>query len=198
VATGGTAPEVTASRTSTADRPAELITMRPPGQADAVVRARDVRPVRLVVPDAGVDSRLVPLGLLPDGAMEVPADPAVAGWYSPGPSPGEPGPAVLAGHVDSKGGPGVFFHLDDLRRGDPITVEREDGAQYVFTVTVVEQHPKDALPTDRIWAPSNEPLLRLVTCGGEFDRATGHYTDNVVVFAELSMVRNPQQALRQA
>lgn len=197
VATGGTTREVTAQRTSTADRPAELITMRPPDHVDAAVRGRDVRPVRLVVPDASVDSRLIPLGLLPDGAMEVPADAAVAGWYSPGPAPGEPGPAVLAGHVDSTHGPGVFFHLDELAPGDPITVEREDGAQYVFTVTGVEQHPKEALPVDRIWAPSAEPLLRLVTCGGEFDRATGHYTDNVVVFAELSLIRNPQQALRQ-
>jgi hypothetical protein len=198
VATGGAAREVAARRTSTADRPTELITMRPPGQIDAAVRARDVRPVRLVVPAAGVDSRLVPLGLLPDGAMEVPADAAVAGWYSPGPSPGEPGPAVLAGHVDSKLGPGVFIHLDDLAAGEPNTVERQDGTQYVFTVTAVEQHPKEALPVDRIWAPSAEPTLRLVTCGGTFDRRTGHYTDNVVVFAELSLVRNPQQALRHA
>jgi len=197
VATGGTPSEVSRRRTSTV-RPVELITMRPPAQMDAAVRARDVRPVRLVVPGAGVDSRLIPLGLLPDGAMEVPADAALAGWYSPGPSPGEPGPAVLAGHVDSKRGPGVFFHLDDLAAGDPITVERQDGSQYVFTVTAVEQHPKEALPVDRIWAPSAEPTLRLVTCGGTFDRRTGHYTDNVVVFAELSLVRNPQQALRQA
>lgn len=195
--TGNAPSDVARRRTSTASRPAELVTMRPPAQIDAAVRARDVRPVRLVVPGAGVDTRLVPLGLLPDGAMEVPADATVAGWYSPGPAPGEPGPAVLAGHVDSKHGPGVFFHLDELMPGDPITVERQDGAQYVFTVTAVEQHPKEALPVDRIWATSDQPLLRLVTCGGVFDRKTGHYTDNVVVFAELSLVRNPQQSLRQ-
>lgn len=186
-------------RTSTARR-AEPITLRPAlaGVASTADEADRARPTRLVVPDAGVDTRLVPLGLLPDGAMEVPQDAAVAGWYEPGPAPGEVGSAVLAGHVDSKRAPGVFFHLAGLRPGDPITVERDDGRQFVFSVTAVEQHPKSALPADRIWAPTSEPTLRLVTCGGTFDRRTRHYTDNVVVFAELRMVTEPQARLRDA
>lgn len=173
----------------------EPIVIRPlasylPRQADAP------RPTGLVVPSAGVDTRLLPLGLLPDGAMEVPADAAVAGWYEPGPVPGEPGPAVIAGHVDSKSGPGVFFALRRLQPGDPVTVELDDGERLVFSVTAVEQHPKDGLPVDRIWNDTEQPVLRLVTCGGTFDRATGHYTDNVVVFAELVRSTSPQQALR--
>ena len=183
-----------AGSTSTVNRP-EPITIRPlasylPRQADAP------RPTWLVVPDAGVDTRLLPLGLLPDGAMEVPADAHVAGWYEPGPVPGEPGPAVIAGHVDSKAGPGVFFALGNLEPGDHVTVERDDGTRSVFAVTAVEQHPKDGLPVDRIWNDTDQPVLRLITCGGTFDRATGHYTDNIVVFAELLRSTTPQQALR--
>lgn len=186
------------ARAGTTEDP-QPVSLRPPLRA--VATSDDVTapaPTRLVVPEAGVDSRLAPLGLLPDGAMEVPADAAVAGWYELGPVPGEPGPAVVAGHVDSKTGPGVFFALRRLRPGDRVTVERDDGTRHVFAVTAVEQHPKTGLPVERIWAPSDEPVLRLVTCGGVFDPETGHYTDNLVVFAELVTSTAPQASLQRS
>ena len=158
---------------------AETVPIVPP---DAVVQT-GMKPTRLQVPAIGVDTPLAPLGLLPDGDMQVPSDAALAGWYDLGPRPGQPGPAVIAGHVDSRNGPGVFFRLRELRTGDLILVTLEDGSRLRFPVTGVEQHPKDALPVDRIWTETPQPVLRLVTCGGVFDRATRHYTDNVVVYA---------------
>lgn len=189
-------------RTSGMDGP-QPISLHPPLRevatlGDVATPAPPPAPVRVVVPEAGVDSRMMPLGLLPDGAMEVPTDASVAGWYELGPVPGEPGPAVIAGHVDSKSGPGVFFELRRLEPGDRVTVERDDGTQHVFSVTAVEQHPKTGLPVERIWAPSEEPVLRLVTCGGVFDPETRHYTDNLVVFAELVMSTAPQAGLQRS
>ena len=158
---------------------AEAAPIVPP---DAVVQT-GMKPTRLQVPAIGVDTPLVPLGLLPNGDMQVPAEAALAGWYDLGPRPGQAGPAVIAGHVDSRSGPGVFFRLRELRAGDLILVTLEDGSRLRFPVTGVEQHPKDALPVDRIWAETPQPVLRLVTCGGVFDHSTRHYTDNVVVYA---------------
>ena len=142
-----------------------------------------LKPVRLRIAAVGIDTTLVPLGLLANGDMEVPADASVAGWYDLGPRPGQPGPAVIAGHVDSRQGPGVFFPLRQVRPGDLVEVTLEDGSVLRFPVTAVEQHPKDALPVERIWNDTEEPVLRLVTCGGTFDRQSRHYTDNIVVFA---------------
>lgn len=189
----GSAPERAFGRAAGA----EPIALHPPfaGLAREAAPERPA-PTRLSIPAAGVDARMVELGLLPDGAMEVPDDTRLTGWFTPGPVPGERGPAVVAGHVDSKHGPGVFWHLERLKPGDAISVDRDDGRRFVFTVTAVEQHPKTALPVDRIWAPTSGPALRLVTCGGTFDRTTRHYTDNVVVFAELVSSGAPQQALR--
>jgi len=147
--------------------------------------ARSSTPRRLSIPTLDVDAPLVPLELLRDGSMEVPQDAEVAGWYAPGPQPGEAGPAVIAGHVDSRTGPGVFVGLSELLVGDNVTVENRAGQQVVFRVVSIEQHPKSALPVQRIWANTTEPTLRLVTCGGRFNQSTGHYSDNVVVFAEM-------------
>lgn len=109
----------------------------------------------------------------------------VVGWYTGAPPPGEPGPAVLAGHVDSRSGPAVFFRLRDLTPGDPIEIERGDGTRVTFVVTRTERHPKDAFPTEEVYGGSDVPVLRLITCGGEFDARSRHYRDNVIVFAEL-------------
>ncbi len=139
-------------------------------------------PVAVEVPAIGVDADLVALGLNDDRSMQVPAF-GLAGWYAKGPRPGAAGPAVIAAHYDSTDGPDVFYELDALATGDEIHVRREDGSTTTFVVEELEQHPKDELPGDRIWAPSEEPRLTLITCGGVFDRATGHYTDNVIAYA---------------
>jgi sortase (surface protein transpeptidase) len=143
-----------------------------------------VTPVRLVVPTIGVDADVVELGLQEDGTMEVPTDFAQTGWFRPGPKPGRVGPAVIAGHVDDRSGPAVFFRLTELSTGDRIEVHGADGELVVFAVTGTEQHPKDAFPTDRVYAGTPGPELRLITCGGEFDRGARSYRDNVIVYAE--------------
>ena len=143
-------------------------------------------PLRVRVPAIGVDSTLVDLGLDAAGALAAPADPAAAGWYAGGPVPGDVGPAVVAGHVDSAEGPAVFARLRELAPGDEVLVDRSDGTTARFTVTRVERHPKDAFPTAAVYGPTADAQLRLVTCGGAFDRAARSYEDNVVVFAETT------------
>jgi sortase (surface protein transpeptidase) len=139
-------------------------------------------PTRVTIPSIGVDASLVSVGLQGNGAMETPSF-GQAGWYRPGPRPGEPGPAVIVGHVDSAGGgPDVFGRLLELRPGDRVTVHYT-GAARTFVVTDLEQTAKTDLPKRRIWNKAKAPVLRLITCGGAFDRGTGHYLDNVVVYA---------------
>jgi sortase (surface protein transpeptidase) len=145
-------------------------------------------PVRLAIPAIGVATRLQRLGRAGDGTIEVPHGPDkwdVAGWYEDGTRPGDPGSAVILGHVDSRSGPAVFYRLRELRPGDQVEVDRAGGSRVAFTVQRVEQYPKRRFPTAEVYYPTLEPMLRLVTCGGAFDRSTGHYTDNVIVFASL-------------
>lgn len=141
-------------------------------------------PVRLRVPALGVDSPLLHLGLATDRSIEVPADYGTAGWFEGGPRPGQPGPAVILGHVDSKAGPGVFYRLAELPVGAEVLVDRADGSTIGFRVTSTLRAAKTAFPTDLVYAPTLEPSLRLVTCGGVFDRAKGSYLDNVIVNAD--------------
>jgi hypothetical protein len=141
-------------------------------------------PAGLVVPAAGVDVHTVgTLGLDRAGALRAPATPHDVGWYGDGAAPGDPGTAVLVGHVDSWRGPGVFWHLRDLKPGDAIDVPRSDGTVAHFAVDAVETVDKDAFPADEVYAPTAGPSLRLITCGGQFDRAARSYEDNVVVYA---------------
>ena len=137
----------------------------------------------MLAPTIGLDSSLVRLGLAASGTLDVPGDPAVAGWFERSAVPGQRGPAVIAGHVDSEDGPAVFFRLRDLAVGDPVVVVGGDGGETAFRVDAVEQHAKDAFPTAAVYGPAPGPVLRLITCGGAFDRSTGHYRDNVVVYA---------------
>lgn len=136
------------------------------------------------MPTIGVDTRLVRLGLNPDRSLQVPQDYAHAGWYAGGVAPGQNGPAVLVGHLDSVDGPAVFHRLGELREGDPVQVRRADGSVGAFRVRRVDQVPKDAFPTAEVYGPVARPELRLITCGGTFDESSGHYRDNVVVFAQ--------------
>lgn len=140
-------------------------------------------PVHLSVPEAGVDAALTGAGLDAGGALVPPSDAALAGWYTGGPVPGGPGPAVIAGHVDWAGRPGVFARLDELRPGAEILVARADGSTSRFTVTQVVHRAKSDFPVEEVYAPTSGAELRLITCGGEFDRSRGTYEENVVVFA---------------
>ena len=144
---------------------------------------RIARPLRVIIPAIKVDARIDPVGLNADSSMEVPEF-GKAGWYTNGPRPGQPGPAVVVAHVDSYQGPDVFFRLRELKRGDRIIIRRADGSLGSWRVTSSEQTPKDELPTERIWNATTRPVLRLVTCGGNFDEVTRHYLDNVIVYAD--------------
>jgi hypothetical protein len=145
-------------------------------------------PVSVAIPAIGVRSPLLRLGLNPDGTMQVPdlstsADEAA--WYKYSVTPGQIGTAVIEGHVDSQVGPAVFFRLGALRPGDHIDVTLGDGMTAVFRVTGVREYTKIDFPTEMIYGPTKYAALRLVTCGGTFDYATGHYLSSVVVFASL-------------
>lgn len=140
-------------------------------------------PRHLQVPALGIDAPVGDLGLTDGGRLEVPTTADDVGWWSGGSEPGSPGPTVLAGHVDWQGRAGVFQRLGDLVAGDLVTVRDADGNEHNFRVDRIEQHPKDAFPTDAVYGPTDDPTLRLITCGGAFDATTGHYLDNVIVFA---------------
>ncbi|MEO7059008.1 MAG: class F sortase [Lapillicoccus sp.] len=154
-----------------------------PAAAAATQVADGLRPVRVRIPAIGVDSALVDLGIGADRAIEVPTDPARVGWLDTSPAPGQQGPAVLAGHVDSKTGPAVFFRLKQLAVGDAISVTRRDGTTVSFTVDGVQTYAKSAFPTEATYGPVPGPALRLITCGGSYLKSAGGYQDNVVVFA---------------
>ena len=141
--------------------------------------------MRLQIPAIAVSTPLVPLGRLPDGSLEVPKDWGTAGWYDGGPRPGQPGPAVILGHVDSRTGPAVFYRLRALRPRDIVRVGLSDGRILVFRVQQVERYPKNEFPTEAVYFPTLNRELRLITCGGEFDYASGSYRDNIVVYATL-------------
>jgi Sortase domain len=141
-------------------------------------------PVRLRIPALHVDSAVQDLGLQSDGTIAVPKRTDVAGWYEHGPRPGQPGPAVILGHVDSHTGPGIFINLSTVRPGALVRVDLADGSTVMFRVTRVERVSKTRFPTDLVYAPTLDPTLRLVTCGGSFDRSRGSYRDNVIAFAD--------------
>lgn len=148
-------------------------------------------PTSLTIPAIGVQTRLVQLGLTAGGALQVPASTSVAGWYTGSPRPGQTGAAVIAGHVDSRLGPAVFFRLRLLRPGELVYVQRADGSLAVFGVSAVRTYPKAQFPTQAVYGPAPSAQLRLITCGGTFDQATGHYLSNVIVFASLEPAPSP-------
>jgi sortase (surface protein transpeptidase) len=151
----------------------------------SVVQRTPRPPVRIEIPAIGVSAGVIRLGLNRDGSMQVPADFGLTGWFTGSPTPGETGPAVIAGHIDSRSGPAVFYRLRALRPGDRIAVARTDGTTVHFAVDNVAQYPKRAFPTEAVFGPAPEPLLRLITCGGTFDYFRRSYRDNVVVTAHL-------------
>jgi sortase (surface protein transpeptidase) len=145
-------------------------------------------PVRVSIPAIGAVSSLMPLGLNPDRTIQVPplSNPMQAGWYSLGPTPGEVGSSVILGHVDGYSEPGIFFRLRELKPGDRVLVAREDGTTARFVVYRTEQVPKDDFPAEKVYGGTARPELRLITCGGTFDRESGNYRDNLIVSAALT------------
>lgn len=140
-------------------------------------------PVSIDIPKLAISAAVDPVGLNPDGTMEVPSDFARTGWFKGLEAPGMPGTAVIVGHLDSRTGPAVFYRLRELSAGDVVSVKLADGRAADFVVERTAQFPKDRFPTIDVYAPSSEPRLRLITCGGSFDRRSRHYRDNVVVYA---------------
>lgn len=140
------------------------------------------RPMRVRIPIINVDAEMDRLGLNPDSTLEVPPYER-AGWFGGGPKPGETGPAVIAAHVDSKTGPAVFYRLRQLRPGDAVAVDYDDGTTVDFIVEGSQSFLKSQFPTARVYGPIATPGLRLITCGGTFDRRAGSYRENLVVWA---------------
>lgn len=139
----------------------------------------------LEIPAIGVSTPLISLGLKADRTMQVPSNFSQAGWYRYSPVPGDAGPSVIAGHVDGRSGPAVFYRLTDLAPGDRVVVHYADSTRAEFAVNRVEQHPKDAFPHAQVYGDTSGPELRLITCGGIFDRSRGAHRDNVIVHASL-------------
>ena len=163
--------------------------------------ARQVaRPVALAIPAIGVRTPLERLGRTPQGTLQVPTSTTEAGWYTGSPRPGEIGSSIVAGHIDSTGGPAVFFRLRLLRPGDLVYVRRSDRTLVVFRVYSERTYAKSGFPTERVYGPTPDAELHLITCGGVFDQATGSYLSNVVVYASQISVhraRHHHHARRQ-
>ncbi len=177
-------PAAARPRSAAGERPSASVL---PGRLVAAAPLNPASPDRLQIPALGVSTTVVGLGLNADGGLQVPGNFSQAGWYRASPTPGALGPAVVVGHVDSAAsGPAVFYRLAELRPGNGITVQRADGSTAVFTVTGVREYPKDHFPTGLVYANTSAAALRLITCGGGFDAASGHYRGNTVVFATLT------------
>lgn len=175
------------STTTTTSAPTTTTTPAPTtAPAASEPEAPQGSPARVSIPSIEVDAPVVDLARNPDGTLQVP-DWQDAGWFARGPEAGQRGAAVVVGHVDSQEGPAVFYRLDELRSGDAIDIALDDGTGTVrYLVDRIERFPKDAFPTLDVYGLTPGPELRLITCDGEFDSATGHYVDNLVVYATLA------------
>ena len=166
----------------------------PAGQGPSLPRSV---PVSVDIPAIGVTSKLLYLGLNADGTVQVPSlvtGASEAAWYKYSATPGQIGASVIEGHVDSYQGPAVFYRLGALRPGDTIDVTLADGITAIFRVTGVREYAKSNFPANAIYGTTNYAALRLITCGGVFDYATGHYLSSTVVFASLTSARPARSA----
>ena len=181
---GGPARHAAPAKVQAVPGPAGSFVAAPQTAAPQATAPQTVaRPVSLSIPLIRVDTRLITLGLTRDGSLQVPATTSVAGWFTGSPPPGATGSAIIAGHINSYLGPGVFLRLDELRPGNRIYVRRSDRTTVIFRVTAVHRYLKDHFPTQTVYGATPDAELRLITCGGTFDSATGHYLSNIVVYA---------------
>jgi LPXTG-site transpeptidase (sortase) family protein len=142
-------------------------------------------PIAVTIPSVGVRSFLIHLGLNADGTVQVPTSFDVAGWYENSVTPGQNGPTIILGHVDSTSGPGIFFRLGALKPGDQVSVNRADDRVVTYKITAVRSYFKQQFPTLDVYGNTPTPTIRLITCGGAFDRSTGHYVSNIVAYGQL-------------
>ena len=149
-------------------------------------------PIQLAMPSIGLTAPLLGLGMDSKGQPELPpfSQPKTAGWLRDSATPGEAGTSVLVGHVDTRTGPAVFWNLSAVKPGAPVELARLDGSTALFTVDRVQSYPKAVFPSAQVYAPAKDAQLRIITCGGSFDRKRAEYTGNVVLYAHLSGVRN--------
>ena len=172
-----TAPVVT-----TAPAPTSTVGVRSGRLEDLPAPAS--RPVRVRVAALAIDAPVIEIGVDATAAMDVPEDVMIAGWYRFGPSPGEPGSAVVTAHVDSaRQGRGAFFPVRGAQPGAVVTIDYADGSQRAFEVTGRRSYPKSTLPVEELFARSGPPVLTLITCGGSFDPLARRYDENMVVYA---------------
>jgi sortase (surface protein transpeptidase) len=143
-------------------------------------------PVHITIPKIGIDTSVISTGLKADGSLALPNQFDVTAWYAGGPAPGDLGPAVIAGHVDSTTGIAIFWRLRELAPGDQIQIARADGSVATFTVIELQQYDQEAFPTEAVYGNINYAGLRLITCGGTFNTTTHHYDQNTVVYARLN------------
>ena len=160
------------------------------GKSDPLLLAAS-EPMKVTVPSISTSSSLVALGQEPNGALSVPplSQPMQASWYDKSPTPGALGPAVILGHVNGGGKPGVFLNLKDVKAGDEVFVDRADGQTAVFKVAHVDTVLKAEFPANEVYGDTPNSQLRLITCGGDLDREAHSYKSNVVVYADLESVR---------
>jgi hypothetical protein len=179
------APEIAGLAWENVPAPSPGATTGPTGPTKSGGLRRSA-PSRLDIPAIGVHTAVTAIGLRRDGTLDTPPlrSDAPAGWYQGSSTPGEPGPAIVVGHVDTaRDGPAIFFRLRELKAGDTLSVRRTDRSVARFQVTKVASYPKKAFPSDEVYGPTAVPALRLITCGGSFDRDRGSYRSNIVVFA---------------
>ncbi|MFI5583433.1 class F sortase [Amycolatopsis sp. NPDC051758] len=159
-----------------------------PSSGPVSVPFKGLRPTSVKIPKIGAESSLLAVAVKTDGTISVPSvhTPMQAAWYKLSPVPGDVGPAIVLGHVDGDKKPGIFYKLKDLAPGDEVDVDRSDGKKVKFVVDRVTQVPKDTFPRDAVYGNSDQPELRLITCGGVFDHAEHSYKDNIVVYAKLA------------
>lgn len=182
---GSVAPETTVAKPHPSTSGA---TPKPSPEPEIGTAAVYVNPPKtLDIPAIKVHADVVGIGLNADGSMETPEyNSNLAGWYIEGPRPGAPGPAVIAAHVDNKSGPDTFARLDELDKGDKITVTDSQGEPHRFVVNHTETVAKNALPYEKVWSASEKPVLRLITCAGDYDHGAGEYRDNLIVYADAA------------
>jgi len=175
------------------DSPLPVVSYSPPvpavkqGRIDKppVLSMEPSSPVSLLVKDLGIDAPIITVGREPNGTMELPKSFSSTGWYRFGPTPGETGPAIIVGHVDSIRGPAVFWKLGQIAPNQLVEVKRADGLVAKFVVTAIKQYEQSSFPTEEVYGNIDYPGLRLITCGGQFDRASRKYSHNIVVYAKL-------------
>jgi LPXTG-site transpeptidase (sortase) family protein len=150
-----------------------------------VSRRQMPNPVQISIPAIGVNARVIPLGLNRDRTIQVPKNAADTGWFSPGPEPGEQGAAVIVGHVATRSGPAVFYRLRELRVGQMITIRLQDRSTVRYVARSMIRVLKSRFPTNRVYARTKQPTLRLITCAGKLNPSTGHHPENYIVFASI-------------